>query len=97
MLAMAFEKQSPNNPVNFACPSCIQTRASTSARTIQPRVSSPDYLLHSDNWDMMFMEHLVGGITMHKPLVPPRVVLALGNGFDIWAIRAAQEWPVCVQ
>jgi hypothetical protein len=44
----------------------------------------------------MFMERLVGGITMHKPLVPPAVVLTLGNGFDFWAIRAAQEWPVCV-
>ncbi len=42
------------------------------------------------------MERLVGGITMHKPLVPPAVVLTLGNGFDFWAIRAAQEWPVCV-
>ena len=43
------------------------------------------------------MEHLVGGITMHKPLVPPKVVLSLGNGFDFWAIRAAQEWSVCIQ
>ena len=44
----------------------------------------------------MFMERLVGGITMHKPLVPPGVVLTLGSGFDFWAIRAVQEWPVCV-
>jgi hypothetical protein len=51
----------------------------------------------SDNWDMMFMEELVGGITMHKPLVPPRVVLSLGSCCDFWAIRAAQEWPVCIQ
>jgi hypothetical protein len=43
------------------------------------------------------MERLVGGIAMHKPLVPPTVVLTLGNGFDFWAIRAAQEWPVCTQ
>ncbi len=42
------------------------------------------------------MERLVGGITMHKPHVPPSVVLTLGNGFDFWAIRAAQEWPVCI-
>ncbi|KAI0279716.1 hypothetical protein BGY98DRAFT_967080 [Russula aff. rugulosa BPL654] len=54
-----------------------------------------DYLLHSDHWDMMFMEHLMSGITMHKPLVPPRVVLTLGNGSDFWALRAAQEWPQC--
>jgi hypothetical protein len=43
------------------------------------------------------MERLVGGITMHKPPVPPGVVLTLGSGFDFWAIRAVQEWPVCVQ
>jgi hypothetical protein len=43
------------------------------------------------------MERLMGGITMHKPLVPPGVVLTLGSGFDFWAIRAVQEWPVCVQ
>jgi hypothetical protein len=42
------------------------------------------------------MERLMGGITMHKPLVAPTVVLALGNGSDYWAIRAAQEWPVCI-
>jgi hypothetical protein len=46
---------------------------------------------------MMFMEHLMSGITMHKPLVPPRVVLTLGNGSDFWALRAAEEWPVCIQ
>ena len=51
---------------------------------------------HSDTWDTMFMECLVGGITMHQPLVPPRVVLTLGSGFGFWAIRAVQEWPVCV-
>lgn len=62
-----------------------------------PSLASLDYLLHSDNWDMMFMERLMGGITMHKPLAPPGVVLTLGNGSDIWAIRAAQEWPVCIQ
>ena len=43
------------------------------------------------------MERLMSGITMHKPLVPPRVVLTLGNGSDFWALRAAQEWPVCFQ
>jgi hypothetical protein len=43
---------------------------------------------------MMFMERLVGGITMHKPLVAPAAVLTLGNGFDFWAIHAAQKWPV---
>ncbi len=43
------------------------------------------------------MERLVGGIAMHKPLVPPGVVLTLGSGFDFWAIRAVQEWTVCVQ
>jgi hypothetical protein len=43
------------------------------------------------------MERLVGGITMHKPLVPPGFVLTLGSGFDFWAIRAAREWPVCIQ
>lgn len=59
-------------------------------------VSSPDYLLHSDNFDTMFMERLMGGITMHKPPVPPGVVLTLGNDY-FWAIRAAQEWPVCIQ
>jgi hypothetical protein len=40
------------------------------------------------------MERLVGGITMHKPLVAPAAVLTLGNGFDFWAIHAAQKWPV---
>jgi hypothetical protein len=45
----------------------------------------------------MFMENLIGGITMHKPLVPPTAVLTLGNGFDFWAIRAAKEWPVRIQ
>jgi hypothetical protein len=94
---MAFEGQAPNNPVNFACPPFIQTRSSTCARTAVHQVSLPDDLLHSDNWDLMFMEHLVGGITMHKPLVPPKDVLTLGNGFDFWAIRAAQEWSVCIQ
>ena len=39
----------------------------------------------------------MGGITIHKPLVPPTVVLALGNGFDFWAIHAAQKWHVCIQ
>jgi hypothetical protein len=53
-------------------------------------------LHHSNNWDTMFMERLMGDITMHKPLVAPGVVLALGNGFDFWAIRAAQKWPVCI-
>lgn len=43
------------------------------------------------------MERLVGGITMHKPAVAPAVVLSLGNGFDFWAINAAQKWPVCIQ
>ncbi|KAH9002924.1 hypothetical protein EDB86DRAFT_2893972 [Lactarius hatsudake] len=41
----------------------------------------------------MFMERLTGGITMHKPVTAPAVVLALGNGFDFWAINAAREWP----
>jgi hypothetical protein len=54
------------------------------------------FVIHSNNWDTMFMERLVGDITMHKPLVAPGVVLALGNGFDFWAIRAAQKWPVCI-
>ena len=40
------------------------------------------------------MEHLLGGITMHKPAVPPAAVLTLGNGFDFWAVHAAQKWPV---
>ncbi|KAI9512068.1 hypothetical protein F5148DRAFT_1165976 [Russula earlei] len=48
-----------------------------------------------NNWDTMFMERLVGGITLHNPDVPPEVVLALGNGFDFWAIHAAQTWPKC--
>jgi hypothetical protein len=46
---------------------------------------------------MMFMQHLMCGIAMHKPLVPPGVVLTLGNGSDFWAMRAAEEWPVCIQ
>jgi len=44
----------------------------------------------------MFMERLMGGITIHKPVTPPGVVLALGNGFDFWAIYAAQKWHVCI-
>ncbi|KAI0001478.1 hypothetical protein BJV74DRAFT_818906 [Russula compacta] len=47
------------------------------------------------NWDTMFMERLMGGITMHKPAVVPAVVLSLGNGFDFWAINAAQKWLKC--
>jgi len=43
---------------------------------------------------MMFMERLVGGITMHKPAIAPAAVLTLGNGFDFWAVQAAQKWPV---
>jgi len=44
----------------------------------------------------MFLERLLGGITIHKPVVPPGVVLTLGNGFDYWAVHAAQKWPVCI-
>jgi hypothetical protein len=44
----------------------------------------------------MFMERLTGGITMHRPVTAPAVVLALGNDFDFWAIKAAREWPVSV-
>jgi len=44
----------------------------------------------------MFMERLTGGITMHRPVTAPGVVLALGNDFDFWAINAAREWPVGV-
>lgn len=44
----------------------------------------------------MFMERLTGGITMHRPVTAPAAVLALGNDFDFWAIKAAQEWPVGV-
>jgi hypothetical protein len=43
------------------------------------------------------MERLMGGITIHKLVAPPAVVLALGNGFDFWAIQAAQKWRVCIQ
>ncbi|KAF8263903.1 hypothetical protein EI94DRAFT_1806554 [Lactarius quietus] len=46
-----------------------------------------------NNWDSMFMERLTGGITMHRPVTAPAVVLALGNDFDFWAIKAAREWP----
>jgi hypothetical protein len=42
------------------------------------------------------MERLTGGITMHRPVTAPAVVLALGNDCDFWAIKAAQEWPVGV-
>ncbi len=42
------------------------------------------------------MERLTGGITMHRPVTAPGVVLALGNDFDFWAINAAREWPVGV-
>jgi hypothetical protein len=42
----------------------------------------------------MFMERLTGGITMHRPVTAPTVVLALGNDFEFWAIKAAREWPV---
>ena len=44
----------------------------------------------------MFMERLTGSITMHRPVAAPAVVLALGNDFDFWAIKAAREWPVGV-
>ena len=44
----------------------------------------------------MFMERLTGSITMHRPDTAPAVVLALGNDFDFWAIKAAREWPVGV-
>jgi hypothetical protein len=44
----------------------------------------------------MFMERLTGSITMHRPVTAPTVVLALGNDFDFWAIKAAREWPVGV-
>ena len=44
----------------------------------------------------MFMERLTGSITMHRPVTAPAVVLALGNDFDFWAIKAAREWPVGV-
>lgn len=54
-------------------------------------------LIDSNNWDAMFMERLMGGITIHKPVVPPTVILTLGNGFDFWAIHAAQRWHVCIQ
>ena len=43
------------------------------------------------------MERLMGGITIHKSVAPPTVVLSLGNGFDFWAIQAAQKWHVCIQ
>jgi hypothetical protein len=43
------------------------------------------------------MERLLGGITMHKPAVAPAVVLTLGNGFDFWAVHAAQKWPVRIK
>lgn len=43
------------------------------------------------------MERLMGGITIHKPVAPPAVILALGNGFDFWAIQAAKKWRVCIQ
>lgn len=39
------------------------------------------------------MERLTGSITMHRPVTAPTVVLALGNDFDFWAIKAAREWP----
>jgi hypothetical protein len=43
------------------------------------------------------MERLMGSITIHRPATVPVTVLALGNGFDFWAIRAAREWPVGIQ
>jgi len=45
----------------------------------------------------MFMERLVGDITLHKPAVAPGVVLTLGNGFDPWAVHAVHKWPVRLQ
>ena len=42
------------------------------------------------------MERLTGSITMHRPVTAPAVVLALGNDFDFWTIKAAREWPVGV-
>src|SRR6266404_3324919 len=51
-------------------------------------------LPNSNNWDNMFMERLTGGIAIHRPVTAPAVVLALGNGFDFWAINAARKWPV---
>ena len=67
MSAMAFQEQAPNNPANFACLLSIQTHSPTCAQTTDPWLSSPDYLLHCDNLDTMFMERLrvVGG-TMAK-------------------------------
>jgi hypothetical protein len=43
------------------------------------------------------MERLTGGITMHRPVTAPTVVLALGNDFEFWAIKAAREWPVGIK
>ena len=45
----------------------------------------------------MFMERLMGDITIHKPAVPPTANLTLGNDFDFWAIHAAQRWHVCTR
>ena len=62
-----------------------------------------DYLLHSDNWGTMFMERLVGGITMHKsqPLgscLHLAMILTFGHVLALFVQRnVVQEWPVCIQ
>jgi hypothetical protein len=60
-------------------------------------VGATELIPSSNNWDNMFMERLMGSITMHRPVTAPVAVLALGSGSDFWAIHAAQEWPVCIQ
>ncbi|KAI9440025.1 hypothetical protein H4582DRAFT_1944547 [Lactarius indigo] len=62
-------------------------------RTFRLPIVYSNSLADFNSWDNMFMERLTGGIAMHRPITAPAVVLALGNGFDFWAITAAREWP----
>ncbi|KAI0034232.1 hypothetical protein K488DRAFT_84207 [Vararia minispora EC-137] len=44
-------------------------------------------------WDNLFYERLVNGLTLHEFKKPPKAVLAVGEGTDLWVVSAAQQWP----
>jgi len=98
MSVTAFEGLPRRERIPFAGQSYIQTLSPTCASSSRDFLwSTIWYACNSNNWDAMFMEHVMGSIIIHKPVALPAVVLSLGNDFDFWAIQATQRWHVCIQ
>jgi hypothetical protein len=97
---MVFAEPAPRESAHSDCRWFIRIRWPICAFhfvLLSDKLGAADLTWLSNNWDNMFMERLMGSITIHRPVTAPAAVLALGNGFDFWAVHAAQKWPVCIQ